>query len=334
MNKKLTVIILVIAIVGAFAFFTVFDKGASKPVPNQGNSTADNSDNNNNQNQYNNEDNQNDEIVNTGRTIIFYGTDTSVASDAIMMFNIDDKSGEVKVCSFYRDCLMNIEGYGYEKIKYAFQHGGGDLAVSTLNDNLDLSIEDYIAFDFDDLETLIDMVGGVEVDVTDNEAKAMKKMGTDISESGTQTLNGAQALTYCRIRKQSGGDYARTQRQRNILFKLFSSAKNLDVNERISFAEQMMDQLESSMPNQEVTEIMADLSKYTLSEVGAFPEVFYGGMIDDLWVEVPMTLEDMSKAVHLAVYNDDNYTPSDKVKKYSEELSAMADEPNKFKYNN
>lgn len=263
-----------------------------------------------------------------GKDIIFFGIDKSEASDSVMMFNIDDDNNVVKMASIYRDCLMHIEDHGYKKIKYAYQYGGGKLGVSTINENLDMEIKDYVAFNFQDFKELIDLVGGIEVTVTPEEAKKLK-----LEKDGYLTLDGETALMYSRIRKGVGGDYARTQRQRNVFFALFDKAKKMGTEDRLEFAEQMMKKVESNMPNQNVTEIMLKLSDYGIIEIGAFPEVFYGGMVDKLWVEVPRSLEKMSKEMHKQFYKDFNYEPSKTVKKYSKKLNTIGGDEIEYRYN-
>lgn len=98
-------------------------------------------------------------------------------SDCIMILSIHKASSDVKIVSIYRDTYMRIYDekgkidtvYPYFKINYAYNAGGAQGAINTLNANLDLNIKDYVAVNFNGLANIIDLLGGIEVNLTEEE---------------------------------------------------------------------------------------------------------------------------------------------------------------------
>lgn len=162
------------------------------------------------------EQNTNSEVTN----IALFGIDAPEGvrgrSDAIMILSIDETNKKLKLSSIMRDSYVNIEGYGKDKITHAYAFGGAELAMNTLNQNFDLNISRFITVNFTTLPKIIDALGGITVNITEAEIKYIP----GVTHSGTQTLNGAEALAYSRIR-YDGGDQMRTQRQRNVLEDVF-----------------------------------------------------------------------------------------------------------------
>ncbi|MEG1432508.1 MULTISPECIES: LCP family protein [Eubacterium] len=154
--------------------------------------------------------------------IALYGIDTEEGgtgrSDAIMILTIDPDHKVMKLTSIMRDSYVNIEDHGMDKINHAYAFGGPELAIKTLNQNFGLNITDFMAVDFTSMPVIIDQLGGVDIEITPEEAATGQIPG--ISEAGTRTLSGEQALAYSRIRYASGNDFKRTERQRTVLNQL------------------------------------------------------------------------------------------------------------------
>ena len=132
--------------------------------------------------------------------------------------------------SLVRDTYVEIGDRGFDKLNHAYAFGGPELAIQTINKNFDLNIEDYVTVDFWAVEKIIDAVGGVEVDVSNeefplvngylSELNANSPEGdyvSEITKTGMQTLNGRQAVAYMRIRYVGDGDFERMQRQREVM---------------------------------------------------------------------------------------------------------------------
>ena len=124
-----------------------------------------------------------------------------------------------------RDSYVNIDGYGMDKINHAYAYGGAELALKTLNENFDLNISEVVIVNFNSLIDIIDKLGGVNINVTEEEISHIP----GVVSSGEQLLNGTQALEYSRIRYASGGDYKRTERQRTVINSIFNKVKDISL---------------------------------------------------------------------------------------------------------
>lgn len=151
-------------------------------------------------------------------------------SDAMMILTIDDKNKSIKLTSLVRDTLVNIPGHGYEKLTHAYAYGGAKLLLDTIEQNFKISIKDYAAVNFNSFIDLVDVLGGVEVNVKEKEIDHLNDVIVNsfntsnkeaeepqfIRSDGKQLLNGYQALAYARIRKVDS-IYERDTRQREVL---------------------------------------------------------------------------------------------------------------------
>jgi LCP family protein required for cell wall assembly len=192
--------------------------------------------------------------------------DEPARSDSIMILTIDEKHKKIKMSSIMRDTYVKVAGHGETKINHAYAYGGPELAIKTLNENFDMNIRDYATVDFFNLEKIIDAVGGVNVDVKDDEISLIngymdetstieKKSITKISNSGTQTLNGMQAVAYARIRYTTGGDFVRTERQRTILSGIFTKIQSLGAKEFPSVVSKLLPLTETSMNSMDIIKL-------------------------------------------------------------------------------
>ena len=132
-------------------------------------------------------------------------------SDTIMIASLNRETLEVKISSVYRDTLLEQKDGTLNKANAAYAFGGPEDAIAMLNRNLDMDIEHYVTVNFDALIDVIDAVGGVEIDVQEEEISyicgyAMEimdvtgRVSPGVTEPGLQTLNGVQATAYARIR--------------------------------------------------------------------------------------------------------------------------------------
>ncbi len=274
----------------------------------------------------------------TTEDFVIFGVDTRAdrltytRSDSIMIVHIDYEEETIKIASIYRDCLAYIEGYGYEKINHAHWYGGPELALETINDNYDLDISKYMTLNFNNVIALIDEIGGVEMDITDEEVSHLAgidgKYCGEITEEGTYLLDGAQALAYSRIRHAEGGDYRRAERQRDVLISLLDKAKTLSTSDVLQLAEDMLAQINSNYRAADLSTLLYNLAEYDITETMGFPRIFYGGWIDGVWLEVPTTLIDMNAGIHEFLFGETVYTPSEEVKEYSEAMQEIESVPN------
>lgn len=160
--------------------------------------------------------------------------DKNSRSDTMILVSYNTKKNTVKMVSFMRDSWINIPGKSNNRLNAATLFGGPGLLINTINENFDLDIQNYIQIKFDDFRQIIDLFGGVDVDLTQQEINYInKKLHTDdhdynndITEGpGIIHLNGAQALWQCRNRSIGNADFERTERQREFLSLMITQAR-------------------------------------------------------------------------------------------------------------
>lgn len=162
-----------------------------------------------------------------GRTL-----DETSRSDTIMIATLDNNNKKVKLTSIMRDTLVDVPGYGEQKINAAYALGGAELLMETISDTFEINLDEYIIVNFWGFEAIIDAIGGIEIDIKDYEidnineyiGESTETKSEPITKPGLQKLNGAQALSYSRIRTAGNGSYERTERQRRVLYEV---AENL-----------------------------------------------------------------------------------------------------------
>lgn len=247
-------------------------------------------------------------------------------SDSIITVVVNHKDKTINVASLLRDCYVKIEGHGFNKLNLANYYGGPKLALSTIKDNFDLDIKEYLQVNFESLVDLVDTIGGVEIELTQVECQ---KPGLErFTKPGKYLLNGNEALAYSRLRKLAGEDRARSERQRNVIFAIFEKTKTMSTNEAASLVDEMLEKVDTSYHEDEILEIMYYMSRYEITGMEAFPLVYYDGLVGESWHEVPTTLIDMNMDLHMFLYGYADYVPSDSVKELNETLKGVASEPN------
>ncbi len=192
-------------------------------------------------------------------------------SDSMIIATLDSNKEKVKLTSLYRDTLVYIPGYGEEKMNLAFSLGGPELVMETIKYNFDVNIEKYIMINFAGFEAIIDQIGGVEIDVKEYQLHELNKYigqatgGGDcpVEKAGLQILNGKQALSYARIRKGVGDDYERTERQREVLFKVVEKLQKTDVIKYFSIANKMLDYLRTNIGIMDALNMAYTISKFS-----------------------------------------------------------------------
>ena len=199
--------------------------------------------------------------------IALFGVDSEEGkvgrSDSIIIETIDAKHKKLKLTSIMRDSYVNIDGVGKDKINHAYDFGGPQLAIKTLNENFDLNISKFLSVNFTTLPKIIDMLGGLTLDITNEEVKYIPGIGVE----GRYKLNGSQALAYSRIRYASGGDYVRTDRQRAVLSKVLEKIINMNKSEYASIVGEILPMLKTNLKYSEIINLVIEVFKIGLSEL-------------------------------------------------------------------
>lgn len=229
------------------------------------------------------------EVANSYTNIALYGVDSregqltiDAHSDALMVASINDKTKDVKLVSVYRDTYLDNTNGEYRKATECYFYGGPTRSISMLNKNLDLDIQDYVTVDFNVVADVVDAIGGVEIDVQQDEIKWLNGYQTEgsqvtgkeiveVTQAGPQTLNGLQTLSYCRIRYTTGDDYKRTERQRTVLNKILEKVKTMPVTTLVGIVNDMFDHISTSLTLPEIIDLAKDVAAYNLVDTTGFP---------------------------------------------------------------
>ena len=277
------------------------------------------------------------------RTIALYGVDSrdqnmdaGTNSDSIMIVSINDSTKEIKLVSVYRDTLMDIASGAMnksQKVNYAYQLGGAVTAINTLNTNLDLNITDYVAVDFSAMASIIDAVGGVNINVVDDEINNFNKnlaeqisisgkYSSGITQAGQYTLDGQQAVAYSRIRSTGSGDITRTERQRIILLKVIDKLIKADTSSLSAFVDVSFNNISTSLNKDSILDLVKDVAKYNVVDTAGFPFAYEAvDMAEQGNCLVAADMESNVQALHEYLYGNSHYKVSDTSKQISASLA-------------
>lgn len=151
-------------------------------------------------------------------------------SDSMILCSFNKETKTLTMTSFLRDLYVPIPGHGSNRINAAYAFGGMELLEETLEENFGLAIDGSVEVDFSQFASIIDLLGGVELELRQDEANVInRETGSSLSE-GVHLLSGQQALVYSRIRKlDMDGDFSRTNRQRKVMGALLDAYKNASI---------------------------------------------------------------------------------------------------------
>lgn len=218
------------------------------------------------------------EVTNTGKvvpkeadnviTIALFGSDFSEiyevsAADATMILAIDTKNDKIKLCSLMRDIYLDLPDGGKMNLNYTILDGGPSSILKAINYNFNLKVDKFVQVDLERLPKIIDSLGGVEMEITQDELQYIngyidnidKNNGTQtehIYSAGKQLLNGTQASAYCRIRYTAGRDFRRTERQRDVLNALFVKFKDISLTEVPGIISEILPLVTTNLTNSEI----------------------------------------------------------------------------------
>ena len=274
--------------------------------------------------------------------IALFGVDSreenldSSNSDTTIVASINNDTKEVKLVSIYRDTYLNIgqDKDKYDKANAAYAIGGPVQAMSMLNTNMDLNIKNYVAVDFNALVKVIDLLGGLDVDLSYEEIEHMNNYCVETSKLtgkdytpiekpepkpedeeaivGTYHLNGVQATSYCRIRYTASLDMGRTERQRRVLGMLFDKAKIAGLSSIFKIMDDVFPMVTTSLSKQDILGLIPTLIGYKFTDSTGFPQKFKFSNIKGSII-VPTDLENNVVELHKFLYDDQDYTPSSEV---------------------
>ena len=289
------------------------------------------------------------------KTVALFGVDARNNSlgkgnraDTMIIASINEETGDVRLCSVYRDTYINLGNDTYNKANAAYAQGGPEQAIQMLNTSLDLDITDYGTVNFNALIDALDALGGVDIDVKESEIihlnnyqismvgkeDGLNEFGekaytatpgvdyTPVTSSGMQHLNGLQATAYCRIR-YVGNDFERTERQRKVIEAAVGKIKSANPATLNSLIDSIFPKVMTSLTTTELIGYAADAAKYQIADSSGFPfEQETGTMGKAGSCVVATDFANNVKELHTFLYGEDSYTPTARVQEISGRIAS------------
>lgn len=230
------------------------------------------------------------------------GGDENGNSDSMIMCSIDNRSKKIKLTTFMRDTKVQIPGYDSGKLTWAYAYGGPALAIQTIESNFGIKIDRYAVVDYDSFKSIVDIMGGVDIELTDDEIGYINwqmyinnqadDRNTITDSAGVVHLNGIEALWYARDRGFyepekypgvvfSGDDWDRTRRQRNFLSTVVSNLKNASLTQIVSIVSEVGPLITTNFKKDEITTLVANSLTYLQYDVEQY--CIPPGDLGELW---------------------------------------------------
>lgn len=274
-------------------------------------------------------------------TYVLYGVDSrdgqltkDCHSDMILVLALNKKTKELKMASVYRDTYLDNTNGEYRKATECYFYGGPERSVNMLNKNLDLDIQDYVSVNFQAVVQVIDLLGGIDLEITEEEmnyingycVETSQVTGvtyTPLTSAGYVHLDGVQAMAYTRIRYTEGWDYKRTERQRQVVMLAYKKAVEKGPVAMAQIAMTMLPNISTSMSTLEVMSLVASIGTYKIGDQTGFPFNSTAADLPDAGdCVVPVNLAANVSQLHEFLYGENGYQPSQTVQDISATISA------------
>lgn len=241
---------------------------------------------------------------------VLYGTDKVGSSDSVILLSVDRAHQKIKMISIPRDSYVLIPSWGTRaKLTYAYFWGGAQMAVSTLNYNFKLNVTDYIAVDTNQLAQIVDLVGGVEVDLDADEVRYLRNKQSGLTV-GVNRLYGEAAVLYSRIRSSNRNDNEinRTGRQREVLTSLMTSVSQMPLADYPAFIRSCLGMCTTSFQMDELTDIALEVvqNDYTIESYALLDQIdYWGGILgEEQYFYCVFDTNRASDAIYQIIYED------------------------------
>lgn len=271
---------------------------------------------------------------------------TTENSDVIMIVNINNETSEVRMVSVYRDTYMRLFSNGeYDKVNRETALSSVNNLVNMLNYNLDLSIDYYVVVNWAAAAQAVNALGGIEMELTEEEVGADNPLaningyivqiientgisGEPIWEPGLMTLDGVQAVAYCRIR-YVGLDYGRTERQRKVIGKMLEKAQTADFSALTALVDNVLPNVSTNLSKTEILSLAMRVKDYKITAQSTFPSVVYSDerKCGDISITYPVVADDFEKNVsnlHKFLFDVSDYQPTTEVKEVSDYIKQIS----------
>ena len=267
-------------------------------------------------------------------TVAVFGVDSRdgnidrALSDVNMIAVLNRETGEIRLCSLFRDTFVQINEDGkHHKLNEAYFKGGSKQALWALKYNFDIVPDDYATFNWKAVIDAINIMGGVDIEITEPEFAYINAFITETVEAtgigsvqlksaGMNHLDGVQAVAYARLRLMDS-DFNRTERQRKVVSLLMDKLKKADMKKRIEVVTSVLPETRTSIFIDDVLPLAKDVNRYYIGKTGGFPFELATTRIEKKSCVVPVTLESNVKQLHEFLFDDTDYKPSSSVQEVS-----------------
>lgn len=275
-------------------------------------------------------------------------SDTRERSDTMIILSVNTNSNQLTMVSLMRDLSVQVPGYGTCKLNAPYAYGGFDLLDQTISENFGVAIDYNVEVNFSGFKDIVDTLGGVDVELTEEEAAYLRGEGGNYVDgqvgrytngrtynvtTGINHLDGQAALDYARARHaDASSDFGRTQRQRKLLEIIFDDMKKVSWFKLLDIYDSVTDDITTDMTNNQIISIAfsaymmgaKSINSYRIPATGMYYSTDYGGELNSMlepndWTETRQLLWDY-------LYSDDGGASAyaAMVEKYGEQ-SAMGD---------
>lgn len=182
-------------------------------------------------------------------------------TDGMVLVTLDTRAHRVMLTSFIRDALVQRPDGHIGRINYIAKNYGPEALCQVISQHIGVKVEKYILFDFSQIQSIIDYLGGVDITVTSAEASYLKRYAISptstkpsMAGAGTYRFGGHAAVIYMRIRKAGGGgDFMRTKRVRTVLSTLADQCREISLDDALALVDNVMEN--STMTNMNLDEM-------------------------------------------------------------------------------
>lgn len=264
--------------------------------------------------------------------IMLFGADKKVdgeaygRSDSMILLSINNRTGDLVMTSFLRDLWVEIPGYFPHRLNTSYALGGAELAIETIEYNFGVDIDRYAIVDFDSFTNIIDTLGGIDLELTDEEIdyinwqcwknKQVETRHEITAKAGVVHLNGRQALWYSRDRDSAGFDWDRTNRQRIVLNTIMKDMKQSNLAQIMSIIYQVGPMIETDLDKGEIVYLAQNALNYLNYDVTAssVPDLSGGNFscpkIDDMDVVTINDWDAERARIQMAIFGSSDYEVS------------------------
>jgi LCP family protein required for cell wall assembly len=266
------------------------------------------------------------------------GDELGSRTDTIMIASINNRTGEMRLASVYRDTVMLQQGGFYDKAGHAYAFGGAQEAVAMLNRNLDLDIEYFVTVNFASVATIIDIIGGVQVELTDEEIHWTNIIAHDTADNidrvitpaveggaGVHTLDGIYAVSFTRIRFTEGGDFRRAERQRDVFNQIFAGVRRATPGQLLRIQDEVIPDTLTNMSTEQILLQGFNLIRMNLGEMTGYPFEATTGSLPGSGASyvIPINTAENVRRFHQVLFDNDNFVPSARIQSISDDISNM-----------